>query len=734
MVKITFYNNYTNKYLEIPPKEGDTGTTTINTDDFTNGVTLSQYQINYILIHYLEMINRIIKSQPKNVHNPKFQEFVQYVHEYARILDDARNDQNGNAKNPFFSANPNDITQFSDINNCAMTDQVKNSIHDSIVAHKSGKFKFNPNKYAALPQNKIEINYGFDAQFVRHDCDGLDNFTKEVIIPTENKWQEYLSSTKTKSGQYNNEFNEFDDLREKFIDVMNNVNTQTTSGDYKQNYAIVEKNLKNSITFIKNLMSSYSTEYNIIKNTANIDNFYENLKFDDGDIEQSLILPQANDVDDLVSKNEITNKLNESIEKYSKMSNASIVLNAYNIPSHIQMTNNVSTQVANLLGDLQNTNDINNPDENMELLTMTKIYVDDKGNKTAQKLTDSDEKKIQLLEKTRQTNFLNSIDKKTNITANGITAENRVTKYKIAYPYANQKYAATGGKSSIITKKYNLDEKIMPNSSLTQTGGRELDMELSAKQSKVSSDNIINIKNGLDKRINWNSENQNLFDDIINSQNLTKKNLFLVEMINIIKLNNFFILNNASGQNLLENKLKKNTTKIKQNLDKISAYMNVPLHEIDLDEVKQQLRNSSVQLTADIQNLLSKIGIEYIHNYDPMLNQNILLQTLNKLFDNNIGDTLIISQYLLQMPFMAAQLSDTKQDKKIADLHKKLYVFYDRLISVNKKIAVDKQHLKKGMFDISKINDFAGEIIEENIITGNAAVTYLITVIRKLWN
>src|SRR5579862_5174416 len=75
---IKVYRDYTTEVLDP------------NNTEIIDEEKVSQYNMDYILVHFNEMIRREIKKNPNAFTNPYFQKFLQWVAEYSRILREAR--------------------------------------------------------------------------------------------------------------------------------------------------------------------------------------------------------------------------------------------------------------------------------------------------------------------------------------------------------------------------------------------------------------------------------------------------------------------------------------------------------------------------------------------------------------------------------------------------------------------------------------------------------------------
>jgi len=343
-----------------------------------------------------------------------------------------------------------------------------------------------------LTENDLSL-IGFNNHYIQECGNRLShNFFEHVALPTQRVWNNYLLS-KSIEPNASITINTYQKLHEDFQKSMADINDQVINGDYATRYNIIEQKISDTVNFLENLISASNTEENIINNTLDLSNYYERLVFGEPNVDPSLVIPK--DTIDLVERDALKKQIKASINRYSKMSTSSVLASTYNVASEVQNIRNVGSLATNLLDTLNNANNIINPPQELYDLMSTKLYIDDNGNQVAKYLNDTASNKLIQNEIDKQNSYLEFIRTNETITSRGklipVNSANdplsRLNRYSHKYTYVP---IAQGGNNSKSTK-YQFNKKSTQNITISQSGGRDIDVEKLLDSSKQAS-NVIN--------------------------------------------------------------------------------------------------------------------------------------------------------------------------------------------------------------------------------------------------
>ena len=457
------YRDYTKKVL--------TGTELLNMDFPSAGNNQpdarnpSLYQIDYILIHFDEMIRRAIETDADVINNVNFQKFMFWVSEYERILLESRDESNttGEALPPFGkgAAKPyacksgHKYTQ-------AMALDLYNAIHLGVLS--AGTIvKLNPKIYHDFTSN-VET-YGLPAKYYTRGCSvpAIDNFIKDVIIPTIDSYAAYQAYTSTPNIGEENFIDEYND---KFQKIMAITNDKIKEGDYASIYDMIEIRLKDTVGLLDNLASAANTEENIIEQSTDIATYYEKLNFLDINVDAALQNPL--DSIDMVDMDSSLQTILQSNLPYSNPSTAQIIGQAQGITQNMTNVVNLNAMHVHLLRAAAKLNNLVNPPLEFRTLMQTTMYKDDNGNIIVQYLDDAAEKDIRKKEKTRQKNYLSLI-------SGPNPPEARLVRYTAEYP--EQKFTGGYNSNDSKTKKYKFKKSSKLTKTVSKSGGREINIQ-----------------------------------------------------------------------------------------------------------------------------------------------------------------------------------------------------------------------------------------------------------------
>nr|WBF70655.1 kinesin-like protein [Megavirus caiporensis] len=673
------------------------------------GPELSNYKADYLLIHFDQMITREISNNPDVIYDPQFQQFMLYVSEYERILLESRK---GNpVEGPFGTPSKIYSCTYSHI----FTDDDSKLLKNLI---KSGQI--NPKIYVDdifLRNIGLSINY-------YQDCgqELTNTFFPEVAIPTNMIWENYLNhkSIKNIPSNVDQTVNMFSDLQNKFNTSMAQINDQVSNGDYAIRYSIIEKKITDIVNLLDSLTSASQTEENIIKNSIDIDNYYEKLSFKNSDIDSSLEIPK--DSIDLIEREKIAAQLQSSISKYSKMTTPSVIASTYNIPTNIQNIRNVGSIASNLLNNLTLTANITNPPQELRDLMQSKIYRDDNNNIIIKYLDETNLDILTQNELNRQSKYLNLMDTSNYIDISGsITYKNaplsgtsRVERYLENYP--NQKITMAGG--NILTSYdfgYDTNQKI----TISQSGGRNISISNLSSESQIASDNLKNITKSI-KDINIITQKQ---DDVyfknknfMDINNLNQRNELLIEIMGILNIYNFFINNETIDHKNFFQQLEDKINQFKKILNNFSKSIDIDSSGyIGTSILNKLLANGNITM-SEIKNLLASYDInvkikpvsddEIINNAGTV---KLLSSIINKNGINNI------SAIVNDLNKIFNRKNFSTDDISVEKTYQQLNTFYSTLESLNSSMTTVYHDIINTSDDMNTIKKIAGNIMENNI-------------------
>lgn len=724
---IIVYTDYTTKVLS--------GSTKVI--DMSKGV--SQYEIDYIFIHYDEMMRREVNDNADIIFNGRFQQFMKWVLEYKRIMLESRKNADNKADGPFGGPKKYYSCHGSHkyTNNMAtvLDSQIVNGILDPKIFY-----------------DFLHDDFGITSYFENCSNTGTRNFINDVITNTEQAYNNYLSHKYISVPQVQKD--QFENLHKQFNILLANTNDRIKNGDYRIRYDIIEQKLKDSVFFLDHLSNATNTEETIIENTANIADYYEKLDFSPNDVK--IILPK--DTIDLVETKKKKKELMEYINKYSSMSDSGIIANSYNIASETNIVGNVGSMAYSLTSYMEKKNNIKNPSGNLLKLISTKIYEDDEGNQRAKYLTEDElkelskkelEKQKKYLEKfTTENSFKNDETEQYNVVTikemshksingniNSDAGISRLARYTIEYP---EKLITTGGAKNDIKPKYKFDKKSTQVISISQSGGREINIEKDlVEKNKISVKNVTDIQKQSETLDDlYKKQNELYFENkqFMDLDNLEQRNNYLIEMMNIIIIYNFLIGEKTNEHtDFLEN-MKGKMVGFKKKLTEIWDVMKANIPDTNKNSILVNLLASGTASISDIKELVKKIGIEpHIDPIiiDPIANSANFVKLVSALADQYQIQNMALIVNNLEKILTTKTVSLELKDKSIEDLYNNLFDYYSKLESLNASLTTAYNNIDISVLDMGKIKQFTGDIIEGNIKTANIFIENLITVLQN---
>lgn len=651
-----------------------------NTIEINLNNGLSPYQIDYILIDFNEKIKRAIIQNNDVIYNPAFQNFMQWVLEYRRIIIQSRENPAISVNGPF-----NSLPAFYSCNqNHSINRFILQEINNAITEGVNGN-KMNPKQYYTPDQLS---NFGIEEAYTGEGsiCQQKEtkDFIKDVIIPTQEAYEKFIEFR-----QVSVEPNNFQD---NFNRTLAETNNQIKNGDYTNHINLIKLKTDDTIKLLFNLESAIDTEENIIEYTVDLSNYYEKLNFVNSNIDSSLGIP--NSPIDLVDRNTIPRP------QITQTNTASIINNTYNLSTHTSI-GNPTILLSTLRNTLNQSNNIINPSPQLLDLMLTKIYKSE-GHDYAKYLTPSEESELNNKTITLQKDYLEDI-------MSSFKPDARLTIYKDKYP--KQQFGGSNQKISV-----------------AQSGGRSLDIPVILDETEKSKKEIESIKKDIEK-INelYKKQDELYFDnkDFLNINNLKQKNDFLISISNVINLYDYLINSNTIDKQKFSKKLNSMSSIFQSTLtDYFNQTTNIPIQN---DNTLYQIISNGNLTINQIQNLFNDANINLIPTSDPVINSAQTLSLLaaleNKYSLGNFSSIVNSLNNIINPPLV--------QNVNPNKLYKNLQKYYNDLRSIQNTINANIYDTDNIIFEYNQIISGVGDVIESNLETVNTFIKELISVMQK---
>ncbi|XWV26050.1 kinesin-like protein [Tupanvirus soda lake] len=696
---------------------------------------LSHYQIDYILLYLDALMTEQMNKNPNIIYNTNFQEFMQWLMEFKRIILEARSSPTFDAVPPFQSGDTVP-KQYSCDSGHKFTDAISNQLKIAITVGVAGK-KLKPKEY--YTQTSLRDDFGFNTDYYGF-CSQPETVRlfSDVILKTYESYEKYLNTLLPSEPQPIEGV--LDKLHGQFTRSLAEINDQISNGDYRTRYDIIETKLRDTLGFLDDLTAATNTEVNIVQHATSVEDFYENVDFNEKDIDPALVIPK--DTIDLVERKQIAKELNKAISKYSKMASAKVLANTYNIATGIKAVTNVAALGANLLNTLTKGTNIQNPSQELLDLMQTKIYKDASGNKVAEYLDASGLEILKNKQLMQQKEYLNRITTAADELYSGVTGKGRLSRYDVygAKTYRDETLVGGSGKrKNKNNETYKFKEKSSQIITPVQTGGVDISMDRLIDNSSISKKRIDDIENQINT-VNelYDTQNKAYFEneDFLSLENLQQKNQFLIEMMNLFILHNFLIGEKSAEHSRFFGEMQKKMIDFRKNLSNIWDVMKAKIDtgSVDSSVVDRLLANGTVTI-SEIQTLLTSIGLNPSTasvGVDEIINNANRLKLLDALGERYGGVTNIsmIANDLYRI-LNTKTASDTDKSKSIEELYSGLYNYYSTLKSLNSSLVAQYKSLDVSALDMAKLRQFSGDVIESNLTTTNTFVKVLISVLQN---
>ncbi|XWV24804.1 kinesin-like protein [Tupanvirus deep ocean] len=717
------------------------GKPTIETNEKDTGVKdgLSHYQVDYILLYFDALMTQEMNRNPDVIYNVNFQEFMQWLMEFKRIVIEARN-------SPLFEAVPpvqsGDTTpkKYSCDTGHKFSEDITNQLKIAITVGVGG-VRLNPRQYYTEAQL---ATFGFPSPGFGYAYYGLCSQPETVRLYTEvidkarESYEKYVNSLVPPDPQPIE--NILDKLHGQFTRSLAEINDQISNGDYRTRYDIIETKLRDTLGFLDDLTAATNTEINIVQHSTNVEDFYENVDFNEKDIDPALVIPK--DTIDLVERKQIKKELNTAISKYSKMASAKVLANTYNIATGIKAVANVAALGTNLLNTLTKGTNIQNPSQELLDLMQTKIYVDPSGNKTAEYLDAAGLETLKNRQLRQQKEYLDRITTNVDEVYNGVTGKGRTSRYDVYKHIEYRDITLAGGnpkKKNKNKETYMFKEKTTQRITPVQTGGVDINVERLIGDGGISKNRIDDLENQINT-VNelYDTQNKAYFEneDFLSLDNLQQKNEFLIEMMNLFILHNFLIGEKSAEHSRFFSEIKTKMSDFRKNLSNIWDVMKAKIDtgSVDSAVIDRLLANGTVTI-SEIQTLLTSIGLNPSSatvDIDEIINNADRLKLLDALGDRYGGVTnisMIANDLYRILNTKVAPATD--KSKSLDELYSGLYKYYSTLKSLNSSLMAQYRSLDESTLDMEKLRQFSGDVIESNLTTTNTFIRVLISVLQN---
>ncbi|BCS83298.1 kinesin-like protein [Cotonvirus japonicus] len=705
------------------------------------GPNISNYEADYLMIHFDELLQREISKNPNVIYNNKFQKFMKYVTEYQRILVNSR--RYGYVVGPFGSP----IKYFS----CESGEHTYKFDDENYIEHAITLGLLEPKKYLndSAIQNIIN-SIGPNTRYFNKCHFGLSkNFYLDVAVPTQDAWNEYFRDPIRETENLYTDTdksmtNTFSKLNEEFNSTMASINDVLINGDYSTKYTIIQQKITDIVSLLENLVAASNTQENIIEQTIDNTDFYEKLRFDDKNIDPSLVIPK--DTIDLVEKSLVQSQLNANIKKYSNMSTINILANTYNIPAQTQNIKNIGNLASNLLDTLTKSSNITNATQQLKDLMLTKIYIDDNGNQIASYLSDTDIDNLIQNELVKQKNYLDLISTNNYINNQGTIS---TVKYPGYYPSRLNMYdtkyqqikLSTGGSKKL---SKNLSKNHNKNITISQTGGRIINIKELSQKSNIMFDTIKDINKHVDDVIDdFQQQDENIFDNdiFVNFDSLNQRNMLLIEMMNILNIYNLLISDRVNNHDDTLKLLQKRSDIFKTNLEKYRQSIIKNNNTLDNNYILSTMLANGLLTTSEVKNLLNNpdensdqnLQIDQITN-DPILDNANMTKLISALVNKySLNNTNLIVKNLAKIlqPKINKIGTDKIETLNIEKTYRQLNTFYSTIQSLLSNLSVEYRNVEDIINNSNLMKQMTGNVIESNIQTFNIYIKQILESIQS---
>lgn len=703
----------------------------------------SHYKIKYILRYYEYVIANQINVDPE-IKDPDFQIFMKTVSSLTQKIAEAEkydsaainaNKLTESFVNKFLSTDPN--RNYADSMKDRITKKDLNKITKLIIdsyqywenppdpktrhcfTYSSGGISIHP----LISWDGTELHYGISDDHAIFDFyfkdfpSGSAHKTQIKIDKLEALRTKFTTKTvTTKTGETLTPIGEQDDA--EYNKTLAYINNTILYGNYESKYIAVEELLNKMANLLNRILTASYTEVNIIENTPDISEFYENLKFVDGDIQGAINYYRSIE-SDLVPYNEEIENIRKSIKKIKsvpiKDTFSALGIGQRRLPTveKIQELNEQSLRLLKEIG----TKEIPSTDEYLQLMR-ARIFEKLKSKKQRAKyLTPT-----QVAKKLQNTNVYQNtfLD---NITT---APDSRLLKYEAAYqPILLQ----SGGSQN----KYQFRKPYTQTVTQTQSGGNYIVFDNQLNKLNSEFDDLKKINNQL---VEINQDLRQLTETFFNNKSvfdqsaLEQRNYYLIEMMNNLATLKFLATLNDNEFGKFRNEFVHRLNKFRKQLTEFWTIMNGKILPEESQNILSDLVAQGYFSEVEFQNFLKSKGLILNRvNYpdDIVLNSLPYINTISAL----LNTPLTLNQTVDALKRIAAKkinLPDTSKSNE--ELYNDLYVFYSDLKDVSTNIDSARQVVLNQSEMINKLTENMGEVIDRNIQLANTFIGNIIVALN----
>ncbi len=576
------YRDYTKDVLPMTDRmdwtcDFDVSNTTQEVVTGRSNFEISYYHIDYIYIHFSEMIRREIKNDKSVLKNTKFQQFMERVVEFNKTVTASRNKYIADPASNGIVPSPDGIDR-SYV--CTAQHLYSDTMRLSVSNWGGEKLQFLGGNTAPFAVNATDTRVARLDTVYYNRCNVLSLHNCLILIEHVQKaFDAYLDS---KGQRYSSDFtNIYRDFHTRFNEIMIKTNNLIKNGDYPSACDLVENIMTDSVEYLRDLGSVANVEKSLIDSTADINTYFENLTFNDDDIMNSV--RKGDDAIDLVDMDDdIKNKI-KSLDKYSKMATIDTVNQAFG-----KLTNNSNLSISTLISQLMKimAKNKNVPEqESINKLMKTLIY-EYNGAKKAEYLSDTELQKIIKEIKDKNEQYLNSITNtnnnvnifdtstKTTIVANAAPQTATSNETRLNSYIQNYDTSIFGGKSS--NKYYTFVNASNNKNHTVQYGGNTDDFSKFMSERESSSIDFKKIKSRHDIINNAMNDNKDMYNENLKTQEsveIIERNEYLIQMMNATFMRKFLLNSNTTDTQQFFNNIEKETVNFKKNLSEMWSFL-----------------------------------------------------------------------------------------------------------------------------------------------------------------
>ena len=614
----------------------------------TNG--MSYYMLDYIFYGYVREFD--LNSDVKNFYNTHFQDFVYWLGEFRRILNDSRKDPDGKADAPLKTKTT--MGTEMKIYDIKITGPDR---YDPYVSANGATFRnmldtLNFLRYLPVATGStVDFETAKEMYFLINtttmdDYEGIFNLYNDVISPLNKALQNFKTSLMTPDTINLEDFNAgIDDL---FVEI-NSVKDQGYSDRYSTIFNIIDDTQTQS----DNFASAVNSFITVLNNTNDNDEYYDYLKFENSDIDKSLEIPKDMDDYENVDDEGIIEKI-----KNGTIQNAPIFAEIYKNREDIIKSANISDLVNRLYMSTRNKSIDNISNTQINNLSGAKIYVDKDGHPRARFLTDAEKNEINQEMIDRQNKYYN----------------------RLADPGLNNYYH--------YIKDYKPPK--MYEGGNIKTIENEINIIHDSYKSSIANNPV----------------------DIVDISSIIEKNNFLVTMMGELLLWQFTVNANATQKAELTNYYNEHIKDFKKEINTLFDETGYPVINADAQAALTKILSKVATTRDDLDVLYEKIGLSELPNvknddtFDIMQDSNVLFSYIYKYGTDNIA--IAIENYIKTMD-KETKITSTKNFKKLYD---DISAYYESVSNTYNKIESYISQIHTSIDSVEKIKKKLSTSIE----------------------